>query len=72
MFTSEARAIIEVEYGRIVKSAQERIAEVLDVLTHDGYLVHKDGEYRFSFRLLKDWWAASFKGNYIPLNKRQN
>lgn len=72
MFTSEARAIIEVEYGRIVKNAQERIAEVLDVLRHDGYLVLKDDEYCFSFRLLKDWWAASFEGNYIPLSERQN
>ncbi len=72
VFTSEARTILEVEYGRIVKNAQEHIAEVLDVLIHDGYLVLKDDEYRFSFRLLKDWWAASFKENYIPLSKRQN
>ncbi|MCY4672708.1 MAG: hypothetical protein OXD43_02895 [Bacteroidetes bacterium] len=72
MFTSEARATIEVEYGRIVKNAQEHIAEVLDVLIHDGYLVLKDDEYRFSFRLLKDWWAASFKENYVPLSERQN
>ena len=72
VFTSEARTILEVEYGRIVKNAQEHIAEVLDVLIHDGYLVLKDDEYRFSFRLLKDWWAASFKENYIPLSERQN
>lgn len=72
VFTSEARATIEAEYGRIVKNIQECIAEVLDVLRHDGYLVLKDDEYRFSFRLLKDWWAASFEGNYILLSERQN
>lgn len=71
VFTSEARTIIEVEYGRIVMNAQERIAEVLDILTHDGYLTHKDDGYRFSFRLLKDWWAIGFRDNYIPLTKRQ-
>lgn len=71
VFTSEARRIIEVEYGRIVENAQERIAEVLDILAHDGYLTHRDGEYRFSFRLLKDWWAIGFRDNYIPLTKRQ-
>ena len=32
----EARATIEVEYGRIVHNAQERIAEVLDIRKHDG------------------------------------
>lgn len=36
VFTSEARATIEVEYGRIVHNAQERIAEVLDIRKHDG------------------------------------
>ncbi len=72
VFTSEARTILEVEYGRILKNAQEHIAEVLDVLIHDGYLVLKDDKYRFYFRLLKDWWAASFKENYIPLSERQN
>ena len=72
VFTSEARATIEVEYGRIVKNAQERIAEVLDILKHDGYLILENDGYRYSFKLLRDWWATSFKDNYIPLGERQD
>lgn len=72
VFTSQARATIEAEYGRTVRNAPERIDEVLGVLRHDGYLVSNDDGDRFSFRLLKDWWAASFRENYIPLGERQD
>lgn len=71
VFTSEARATIEEEYGRIVNNAQERITEVLDILKHDGYLILENDGYRYSFQLLRDWWAISFKENYIPLGERQ-
>ncbi len=71
VFTPEARAAIEVEYGRTVTNVQEHIVEVLDVLIHDGYLIRKNDRYRFSFRLLKDWWAANFREHYIPLTKRK-
>lgn len=71
-FTSNARTILEQEYGRIMDDAPDCIDEVLDVLTHDGYLVLDDDCYRFSFRLLKDWWAASFRQNYVPIRERKN
>ena len=70
VFTPEARVAIEVEYGRTVTNVQEYIVEVLDLLTHDGYLTLEDDGYRFTFRLLKEWWAASFREHYIPLTER--
>ncbi len=72
VFTSEARDVLEREYVRIDKDVQQRIDEVLDVLTHDGYLVLGDDGHRFSSRLLKEWWATSFKNNYMSLSKRKN
>ena len=72
-FTPKARAILEQKYGRIMGDAPDCIAEILDVLTHDGYLVRNDDNcYRFSFPLLKDWWAASFKQYYVPIRERRN
>ncbi len=72
-FTPRARVILEQEYGRIMDDASDCVAEVLDVLMHDGYLVlDEDKCYRFSFRLLKDWWAASFSQNYAPIGERKN
>ena len=70
VFAPEARVAIEVEYGRTVTNVQEHIVEVLDLLTHDGYLALEDDGYRFTFRLLKEWWAASFREHYIPLTER--
>ena len=72
-FTPEAQIILEQKYGQIMNDASDCIAEILDVLTHDGYLVLNDDNcYRFSFRLLQDWWAASFRQNYVPLRERKN
>ena len=45
-----------------------RITEVLDVLEHDGYLVTGEAGHEFSFRLLKDWFAARFRDHYTPLD----
>jgi len=46
----------------------DRITGVLDVLEHDGYLVSGEAGHEFSFQLLKDWFAARFKGHYTPLD----
>lgn len=70
VFTPEAQVAIEVEYGRTVTNVQDHIVEVLDLLTHDGYLALEDDGYHFTFRLLKEWWAASFREHYIPLTER--
>ena len=67
VFTLHARRALEREYGRIVPDSQERIAEVLDVLEYDGYLVAGADGYCFHFRLLKGWWAVRFRDHYSPL-----
>ncbi len=72
VFTWKARVALEREHGRIVENTRERIDEVLDVLTHDGYLVSDDEGYRFSFSLLKEWWALRFRGHYLPLDDSSN
>ena len=69
-FTAAARARLGDLYSRVVHDAHGRIAEILDVLAHDGYL--EDGEigYRFPSRLLKDWWAARFRDHHVPIERR--
>ena len=48
-----------------------RIADTLEVLTHDGYLESSDEGYCFPSRLLRDWWSARFRGHYVPLERRR-
>ncbi len=70
VFGSVARRGLEQLYATRTGDAAERIAEVLDVLEHDGYLEACDAEYRFPSNLLKDWWAARFGNNYAPIEQR--
>ena len=70
VFTAAARIRLSELYSRVVEDARGRITEVLDVLLHDGYLEAEDGGYRFSFRLLKDWWAARFRDYHVPIERR--
>ena len=70
VFDSLARRGLEQLYAARVSDAADRIAEVLDVLEHDGYLEACDAEYRFPSNLLKDWWASRFGNNYTPIDQR--
>lgn len=72
VFTAAARIRLSELYSRVVEDARGRITEVLDVLLHDGYLEEQDGGYRFSFRLLKDWWAARFRDYHVPIERRSS
>ena len=72
VFTRKARASLERRYGRIDKEVQKHVAEALDVLEHDGYLVADNDGHRFCFRLLKEWWAVRFRDHYTPLDDRGN
>ena len=47
-----------------------RIAEVLEVLVHDGYLEATEHGHRFPFRLLRDWWSARYCDHHTPLRSR--
>ncbi len=70
-FTRSARGHLEQLYAPVVDDAPGRIADVLEVLVHDGYLEAGDDGFRFPSRLLKDWWSARFRDHYIPLEDRR-
>ncbi len=70
LFTGEARYRLDQLYSALVEDTTERIAGVLDVLEHDGYLESDEEEYRFVSKLLKDWWSARFRYHYKPLLER--
>ena len=69
-FTPSACHSLHTVYSKITDSAPERVMDVLEVLVHDGYLETVDGSFRFPSRLLRDWWAARFRGHHVPLEKR--
>lgn len=33
---------------------------LLDVLTHDGYLLHANGKWHFPLGILRDWWSTTY------------
>ena len=70
-FRPPARRCLEQLYAPVVSDAPGRIADILEVLVHDGYLQDGDDGFRFASRLLKDWWSARFRDHYTPLGERQ-
>ena len=70
VFGTLARRGLEQLYASRFDDAADRIAEVLDVLEHDGYLEACDAEYRFPSNLLKDWWTARFGNHYTSFEHR--
>ncbi len=70
VFTSNARHSLGRMYSRLVDDAPSRIADILEVLEHDGYLKLVNEGHRFESRLLKDWWASRFRGHHIPILRR--
>ena len=71
VLTVNARRCLERLYASVMCDASGHIADTLEILEYDGYL-EKTGEdeYCFPSRLLKDWWAARFRGHHIPIQKR--
>lgn len=71
VFSVNARRDLERLYIPVLEDAPERIAEALRVLEDDGYLEFRaDDGHRFRSRLLRDWWAADFRGHHVSLAKR--
>lgn len=51
-------------------AAAENIANVLDILKHDGYLSRESGgQYRFVSGLLEDWWRNRYEAQFVPAYK---
>ena len=69
-FTSHARDQLERLYLPVNEDAALNIDEALDVLVHDGYIEVGDDGHHIPFRLLKDWWAARYRGHHTPLEVR--
>ena len=70
VFTPEARQSLAQLYSPLGDDVHGRIADVLDVLVHDGYLQAGEDGYRFPFRLLRDWWSNRFRDRHTPLGSR--
>lgn len=69
-FTGRAQTSLAALYGGLVEDVSARIADVLAVLAYDGYLEAGEGGYGFASHLLKDWWAARFRGHHVALEER--
>ncbi len=69
-FAADARRCLERLYSKVVDDAPGRIADVLEVLEHDGYLEADGGGYSFPSRLLRDYFSARFRGCHTPLASR--
>ena len=72
IFTSGARRRLAQWYSAVLDDVPGRIADVLEVLVHDGYLEASDDGHRFPSRLLKDWWSARFRDHHVPLESRRS
>ncbi|MDE2925298.1 MAG: ATP-binding protein [Acidobacteriota bacterium] len=70
-FSQAARRQLTHIYSVVVADARGRIADVLEVLTHDGYLETGEDGFRFPSHLLRDWWAARFRDHHSPLASRR-
>lgn len=44
--------------------------DILHVLTHDGYLERRNGEYRFVSGLLEDWWRSRYGEHFRSVTER--
>ena len=69
-FTPDAGQCLERLYAPMGDDLPGRIAEVLEVLVHDGYLEATELGYSFPFRLLRDWWSARYCHDHTPLRSR--
>ena len=70
-FTEVAKLSLVDQYQDLVEDVPRQISEVLDVLTHDGYLECKNGNYHFPSNLLRDWWTTRFRDHHVPLLVRR-
>ena len=67
----DARCGLVRSYRPLFQDVHARIAQVLEVLVHDGYLECSPYGYRFPSSLLKNWWAARFRHHRVSLAEGQ-
>ena len=69
--TQEAMERLRRSYAHVIPDAPGRVADAISILTHDGYLEERGNRYGFPSNLLRDWWAARFRGHYVALADRR-
>ena len=70
VFTPEAGEYLSRLHAQMGDNLPDRIAEVLEVLDHDGYLEATEHGHRFRFPLLRDWWKARHCDHHVPIRNR--
>ena len=70
IFQPEASQRLTQLSARTGDNLPDRIAEVLEVLVHDGYLEDAGNGHRFPFPLLRDWWKARHYDHHVPIRSR--
>ena len=70
VFAPVARRSLERMYSKLLDDAAGCIADVLEILVHDGYLETDEEGHRFASRLLKDWWSARYSDHHISIQQR--
>ena len=70
VFVPEAGQCLARLHAPMGDNFPDRIAEVLEILVHDGYLEATEHGHRFQFPLLKDWWKARHCDHHLPIRSR--
>ena len=71
-FTPDARSRLERRYHTEIEEVPSRIADVIEILAHDGYLSDSDVGYRFESNLLRDWWSRQLDNRHAPASRRRH
>ena len=71
-FTPDARSRLERQYHTEIEDFPSRIAGVIEILVHDGYLSDSDVGYRFESNLLRDWWSRRLGSRRAPASRRHH
>ena len=67
-FTPSARKALEALFAAKIENVNERVADILEILIHDGYLEADNSGYRFASHLLKDWWGSRYADHHPTLS----
>ncbi len=69
--SSQALDFYRKDHGLKGPEGRAKAREVLDILTHDGYLQLKPKGYVFISHLLRDWWKGRFEFGFTVAAERK-
>lgn len=70
VITNEYLLLYKRYYAEQNKSNPFAIEDLMNLLTHDGYLSETNGGYRYRSGLLEDWWYHRYGQTFVPIGKR--